>query len=59
MLFSEGCYLDTFFSGLSFDAPYFVEVADIQGFILHTTVSRPGPMSRFSAGISFDLAEIC
>ena len=35
MLFSEGCYLDTFFSGLRTNAPYYQELPDSQQITLH------------------------
>ena len=41
MLFSEGCYLDTFFSGLQTNAPYYQEITDIQRITLHN-VGTPG-----------------
>ena len=35
MLFSEGCYLDTFLSGLQTNAPYYQEFPDSQQVTLH------------------------
>ena len=35
MLFSEGCYLDTFFSGLQNHAPYYQETTDTQRITVH------------------------
>ena len=46
MLFSEGCYLDTFLSGLQTNAPYYQEITDIQRITLHNRRDTPAITMR-------------